>query len=172
MKRLIMVNGTMGVGKTTTCLELQKLLPKNVFLDGDWCWSMNPFIVTEETKRMVAENIVYQLNNFIKCSEFENIIFCWVMHQQVILHSIIERLNISDCELHIFSLICSESALKARLEMDIAHGKRSEDILERSLSRMKNYDAIDSIKVDVSNISPFDAAVRIKEMMEVSGYAI
>ncbi|MEG1477069.1 MAG: AAA family ATPase, partial [Oscillospiraceae bacterium] len=42
MKTLIMISGTMGVGKTTTCRELQKILPRNVFLDGDWCWSMQP----------------------------------------------------------------------------------------------------------------------------------
>ncbi|MEG2013782.1 MAG: nucleotide kinase [Anaerovoracaceae bacterium] len=41
MKTLIMISGTMGVGKTTTCRALQKILPRNVFLDGDWCWVMH-----------------------------------------------------------------------------------------------------------------------------------
>lgn len=81
MKKLIIINGTMGVGKTTTSLELQKILPQNVFLDGDWCWSMEPFVVNDETKTMVMNNITYLLNNFIRCSEYENIIFCWVMHE-------------------------------------------------------------------------------------------
>jgi len=35
MKNLIIVGGTMGVGKTAACRELQKTLPRNVFLDGD-----------------------------------------------------------------------------------------------------------------------------------------
>lgn len=43
MKRLILIGGTMGVGKTAVCRELQKLLPGNVFLDGDWCWDAVPF---------------------------------------------------------------------------------------------------------------------------------
>lgn len=167
MKKLIIINGTMGVGKTTTCLELQKLLPKNVFLDGDWCWSMNPFIVTEETKIMVVENIVYQLNNFIKCSQYENIIFCWVMHQQGIINSIIERLNINNCDLHIFSLICSEKALIARIQKDIVNEKRTKDILERSISRIKSYENISSIKVDVSSIPAVDAANKIKDIIGV-----
>lgn len=47
-----MINGTMGVGKTATSRELQKMLNNCVFLDGDWCWDMQPFIVNEETKRM------------------------------------------------------------------------------------------------------------------------
>ena len=35
MKTLYLVGGTMGVGKTTTCKALQRLLPNSVFLDGD-----------------------------------------------------------------------------------------------------------------------------------------
>ena len=42
VKRLIFVNGTMGAGKTATCRELKKLLPPCAFLDGDWCWDMEP----------------------------------------------------------------------------------------------------------------------------------
>ena len=61
MKNLIIVGGTMGVGKTATCRELQKILPRNVFLDGDWCWDMHPFVVTEETKAMVNGNIAHLL---------------------------------------------------------------------------------------------------------------
>ena len=38
MKTLYLIGGTMGVGKTTVCQLLKKKLPKNVFLDGDWCW--------------------------------------------------------------------------------------------------------------------------------------
>ena len=80
MKKVVFINGTMGVGKTATCGELRKLLPHNVFLDGDWCWEMRPFVVTEETRVMVRGNIVHLLNSFLACSEFEYVIFCWVMH--------------------------------------------------------------------------------------------
>ena len=75
MKRFIMIGGTMGVGKTTTSQLLKKKLNHSVMLDGDWCWDMHPFIVNEETKAMVINNIVYQLQSFIDCSVIENIIF-------------------------------------------------------------------------------------------------
>ena len=38
MKRLYMIGGPMGVGKTAACRQLQQLLDRSVFLDGDWCW--------------------------------------------------------------------------------------------------------------------------------------
>ncbi|MBO5197063.1 MAG: hypothetical protein J6B85_00870 [Lachnospiraceae bacterium] len=41
MKDLILVNGTMGAGKTITCQHLKKLLSNAVFLDGDWCRDMH-----------------------------------------------------------------------------------------------------------------------------------
>ena len=81
MKTLYMIGGTMGVGKTTVCQQLKQDLPNSVFLDGDWCWDASPFQVTDETKAMVTNNICYVLNNFLKCSAYENIIFCWVMHE-------------------------------------------------------------------------------------------
>ena len=46
MKRLVIVGGTMGVGKTTTCKALKRRLAPCAFLDGDWCWDMELFRVT------------------------------------------------------------------------------------------------------------------------------
>ena len=85
MKKLYLIGGTMGVGKTTTCQVLKRKLDKSVFIDGDWCWDMHPFMVNEETKKLVLENICMLLNNDLKCSVFEHIIFCWVMHEQSII---------------------------------------------------------------------------------------
>lgn len=77
MKTLYIIGGTMGVGKTTTCQHLKKILPDSVFLDGDWCWDSHPFQVTEETRHMVMDNICYLLNNFLRVSAYRNVIFCW-----------------------------------------------------------------------------------------------
>ncbi|MBQ6819950.1 MAG: AAA family ATPase [Clostridium sp.] len=165
MKKLIIINGTMGVGKTTTCLELQKLIPKNVFLDGDWCWNMNPFVVNHETKTMVISNIVFLIDNFIKCNEYENIIFCWVMHEQNIIDEILEKLELENCKEFIFSLVCTEEALKQRLETDINSGKRSKDILIRSLPHLSKYQKINSVKIDVSEITPTKSAQKISNFI-------
>ena len=76
MKNLIFINGTMGAGKTSVCTELLQMLPRAVFLDGDWCWSMHPFVVTDETKEMVVGNIAHRLGSCLRCSEYQNILFC------------------------------------------------------------------------------------------------
>ncbi|MFG1610977.1 AAA family ATPase [Actinoplanes sp. NPDC049265] len=163
MKRIIIVGGTMGVGKTATGRELQKIIPRNVFLDGDWCWDMRPFVVTDETIRMVEDNIAHLINNFLACAEFENVIFCWVLHEQKILDNLIARLNHDGWAIHCFSLISDARALAERLRHDIATGKREPDIIDRSVARLPLYGALDTAKIDVSAISPIDAAQRIKE---------
>ncbi|MEG2929513.1 MAG: AAA family ATPase [Oscillospiraceae bacterium] len=162
MKTLIMVSGTMGVGKTTTCRELQKILPRNVFLDGDWCWDMQPFVVNEETKTMVIQNICFQLNQFLKCSQYEYIIFCWVMQEQSIIDSILSSLDTNDCLIKSFSLIADEHSLVKRIKLDIESGIRLEDVIDRSVARINNYNVLDTEKIDVSNITPSQAAELIK----------
>ena len=150
MKTLYMIGGTMGIGKTTVCQQLKQDLPNSVFLDGDWCWDASPFQVTDETKAMVINNICYVLNNFLKCSAYENIIFCWVMHEQSIINSILEKLDTQNCEVKCVSLVANEKTLRERLEIDVERGIRSEDIIKRSIARIPMYQALHTIKIDTN----------------------
>ena len=150
MKTLYMIGGTMGIGKTTVCQQLKQDLPNSVFLDGDWCWDASPFQVTDETKAMVTNNICYVLNNFLKCSAYENIIFCWVMHEQSIINSILEKLDTQNCEVKCVSLVANEKTLRERLAMDVERGIRSKDIIERSIVRIPMYQALNTIKIDTN----------------------
>jgi len=158
MKNIFLIGGTMGVGKTATCKIIKNKLNNSVFLDGDWCWDMHPFQVTEETKQMVVDNICFLLNNFIKCSAYENIVFCWVMHDQTIIDNIVSRLDTANCKVHSISLVCSEQALQTRLRQDVDAGIRTEDVIRRSIERIPLYEKLNTYKVDVSKIIPEQVA--------------
>ncbi len=158
MKNLIFLGGTMGVGKTATARALQALLPDCVFLDGDWCWDMKPFTVTEETKAMVTDNIVHLLRNFLRCSAFQNVVFCWVMHEQAIADGLLSALAGEDFRFWNFSLTCTGEALAARLQKDVAAGIRKADITGRSLPRLPLYEQVASRKLDVSSRTAEEAA--------------
>ena len=147
-KTLYIIGGTMGVGKTTVCQQLKQDLPNSVFLDGDWCWDACPFQVTDETKAMVTNNICYLLNIFLQCSAYENIIFCWVLHEQSIIYSILEKLDTQDCETKCISLVADEKTLCERLAMDVERGIRSEDVIERCIATIPMYQALGTIKID------------------------
>ena len=164
MKHLYMIGGTMGVGKTTTCKILKDKLDNAVFLDGDWCWDSSPFQVTQETKAMVIDNICYLLNNFIRVSAYENIIFCWVMHEQSIIDLILSKLILEGTKVYNISLVANENALRARLGRDVANGIRKADVIERSVMRIHMYDKLDTVKIDVSNITAEEAAAMIQSL--------
>ncbi|MCI8512017.1 MAG: AAA family ATPase [Lachnospiraceae bacterium] len=163
MKNLYMIGGIMGVGKTTVCQILKQRLDSSVFLDGDWCWDMSPFRVTPETERMVLENIRFLLNSFLCCSAYENVIFCWVMHEQKIIEDILSGLELSACGVYRISLICTREALLERLQKDVVSGIRTEDSIDRSMERVSLYEGLDTIKIDTSMLSPSQTAARIVE---------
>ena len=140
----------MGVGKTTVGQALKIELEQCVFLDGDWCWDMHPFQVTPETKALVLDNICAVLNNYIQCPAFNNIIFCWVMHEQMIIDEILSKLDTTGCQIVKVSLVCTEDALRERIEKDIEKKLRKKDVMERSLAYLPLYDALDTVKIDVS----------------------
>ncbi len=142
MKNLIFLSGPMGVGKTAAGQALKRLLPDCAFLDGDWCWDMDPFVVTEETRRMVVSNAAYLLQSFLSCSVYQNVVFCWVMHEERIADDILSRLR-APMRLFEYSLICSPEA---------------RNVLERSLARLPNYARMRTVKIDVSARSAQDAA--------------
>ena len=162
MKNIIFINGTMGVGKTSVSKQLNKLLDNSVYLDGDWCWMADPFVVTEETKTMVTDNICHLLNNFISCSEYKNIIFCWVMDFESIYDSIATKLNTDNCKIWRFTICCNPDTLKKRVENDTLQEGRN---FERSVERLPRFDIMDTVKIYNDEMSPQQTAEYIKNII-------
>jgi len=151
MKKLYIIGGTMGVGKTTVCCKLKHNLRNSVFLDGDWCWDMNPFTVNDETTSMVVDNICHVLNNFLHCSAYDNVIFCWVMHRQEIIDTILCHLDTANCKIINVSLIADEKTICERLSADVENGQRTADVIARSLERLPLYSNLDTTKIDTTD---------------------
>lgn len=165
-KKLIIINGTMGIGKSTTCKELNKALNNSVWLDGDWCWMMDPFIVNDENKKMVIDNIVYILRNYLTNSAFQHVIFNWVIHTEEIFDMILKRIDDLEFRLFKITLICNEEALKNRIFIDIENNLREENSIERSLERLKSYKNMNTIKVDTSSINISQTVKKIIEIVQ------
>ena len=164
-KQLILVGGAMGVGKSAVCRELLRQLTPGVWLDGDWCWNMNPFLATGENKAMVLRNISYLLNSFLENSGYEYLIFCWVMHHEQICRDILERLN-GEYELFRFTLTCPENVLRERLQKDVEAGLRLPDVIERSVERLACYGGMNTVKIETGELSAAQAAEQIAEIVK------
>jgi broad-specificity NMP kinase len=152
-KKLIIINGTMGVGKTSVCKALNKRLEKSVWLDGDWCWQMHPFEANEENKKMVEDNIQHLLLNFIKNSNVKDIIFSWVIPTEKLLNTIIDWFSDQECRIHIMTLMASDQALISRIHKDVSLGIREEKMIEWSLEKQKGYHRMATLKIDTTHQS-------------------
>ncbi len=164
MKTLYLISGTMGVGKTAVSQVLKKNLKNAVYLDGDNCWDADPFQVTDETKAMVLDNICYLLNNFLRCSAYENVLFSWVMHEQNIIDRILNGLDTRNCTVKCISLMADPETIRRRLEGDILRGLRTEDVIQRSMERLARYPALQTVKIDTSGKSVQEVAEEIEQL--------
>ena len=158
MKHVYLIGGPMGIGKSTICNQLNQDLDHSVFLDGDWCWNMDPFIVNQDTKNMVLDNITHCLNNFIHTPGIENIIFCWVMHKQDIIDQIIQKLDTEGVDIHLISLICEKDELIKRMLID----RRDNQTIRKSLQYLELYKDLDTQKIDVTTLDVQKTIDKIK----------
>ncbi|MDC0828605.1 AAA family ATPase [Faecalitalea cylindroides] len=158
MKHVYLIGGPMGIGKSTICNQLNQDLDHSVFLDGDWCWNMDPFIVNQDTKNMVLNNITHCLNNFIHTPGIENIIFCWVMHKQDIIDKIIQKLDTEGVDIHLISLICEKEELIKRMLID----RRDNQTIRKSLQYLELYKDLDTQKIDVTTLDVQKTIDKIK----------
>ncbi|MBP1040731.1 hypothetical protein I6N95_06920 [Vagococcus sp. BWB3-3] len=126
---------------------------------------MSPFQVNDLTKQLVIDNISYLLNNFSSCPSFEYVICCWVMDSQDILDALEAKLKVTKEQLVTISLVCQEEQLIQRLQKDIEHHRRQPDSIPNSLARIANYKELNTIKVNVSDLTPLEAAKAIEQVV-------
>lgn len=160
MKTLIVLNGPMGVGKTTIGRELCRLLNPSIFLDGDWCWDLHPFSVTEATKALVIKNIRALLRQDLDCPEVDYVVFVWVLQQEETAFQLLNGLEEKARILRV-TLDASDQTLAGRVQRDIAAGLRTPDSLERSLSYQKFYPGQDTIHIRTDGRTPAGIAAEI-----------
>lgn len=153
MKKLIIINGTMGIGKTTISKLLCERLNKSAFLDGDWCFDLHPFVATTETLTMAINNIAYLIDNYLNCKECNYIVFSWFINNEKRYERILNAINDGDLMLYRITLTCNEESLKDRWNNDKVTEWRTEQWLMESVKSIKCFEQMEAIKIDTSNLS-------------------
>lgn len=160
MKTLIVLNGPMGVGKTTVGKELCRQLTPSIFLDGDWCWDLHPFSVTEATKALVLRNIQALLRQDLDCPEVEYVVFVWVLQLEETASALLDGLEEKARILRV-TLEAGDDTLTRRVQKDIAAGLRTPDSLERSLAYQRFYPGQGTLHLSTDGRSPAELADEI-----------
>lgn len=153
IKRLYLIGGPMGVGKTTVGHSLASKLENAIYLEGDLGWKDIPFIVNEGNKKRVLNNIVEMVISAFE-NDYQNVILGWVMDFQITIDEIVSRIKIQGLRIYPISLIANPETISARLENDIKIGARKDDgVVERSLKRIPRYESLKTIKIDTTSLS-------------------
>lgn len=109
---------------------------------------------------MVLENIAFLLNRFLRCTAYDHVIFCWVLHRREIWADLFRRLT-EPYTLRAVALVCTSETLRTRLEGDIRAGVREPDVVNRSLVYLPLYSTLDVRRLDVTELTPRETAARI-----------
>ena len=158
--KLIFITGAPGVGKTTVSRILFRRLLNSAWLDGDDVWRMNPFRANDTTIPMVESNIQFVLRNYVS-SGFSYVILSWVLHRQPIIDSMLKGLKGLEYDLFVFTLVCDEASLAARLKSDPLR----ETITELALKRLRQSKELETKKIDTTSREPEDIAHEILEFV-------
>lgn len=114
MKKLILLSGSPCVGKTTVGQYLFEQYNNSAYLDGDWCWCVNPFSVEDKRLRNGDKSMSFVLSNYLN-SEFDYVFFTSVvLTDSEIRKNILKEIAAEDYEILGFTLTCSEETLVKR----------------------------------------------------------
>ena len=171
MTRLLIIVGPNGVGKSTTAMKLKEQHPRSAFVDSDWCRVMNPFTLTDTTKKTVIENIYCLLRNYLLCEEISTVIFTYSWHggRKELYDKVIRKLKNDKIDFQeiIIILKCSESENRRRALGD----NRDEERIERGLKNTFSfYDEFKFPSIDTTSMTILEVAERVWKMVDSNLY--
>ena len=119
-KKLILLSGSPCVGKSAVGQYLFNKYQNSAYLDGDWCWCVNPFSVKDPRLRNGDKSMSFILSNYLS-SGFDYVFFTSVvLTDSKIRENILKDIIATDYKVISFTLTCSEETLVKR------HDKRGD----------------------------------------------
>jgi len=153
MKKYIIINGTMGAGKTTIGRRIAELLGRAAFIDGDFVIEMHPHIDEKETKPMQRDNLLHISKNYNNFEECDVVVLSWIMGE-VGTNMIISEISKLNFQIYHFILTCSTEVLTKRWHSDNAADWRTDENLNLSIEILSEFNKrMDCIFIDTSDLS-------------------
>ena len=148
---VIIINGPMGVGKTTVGKYIAERFPGTAFIDGDWCMDIHPFVGNRETRAMAVDNILHMIGNYQRCSVCDRVVLVWLMDDPWVIQRIAEGLSALRAEVKSATLVCDAESLIRRWKNDRNCEWRTDDWLRISLKSLPGFAAMDQV-IDTSDL--------------------
>ena len=142
--KVIILNGPMGVGKTTVGKYIAETQPGTAFIDGDWCLDLHPFVGNREMKTIAIDNILHMIGNYSKCLLCKQIVLVWLMDDAWVLEEIRNGIAALGLELVERTLICSQEQLIRQWKADTNCEWRTDEWLTVSIKSLNHFQLMDN----------------------------
>lgn len=168
---MIIINGSLGVGKSSVSKELHWKFDKSVYLDGDHIGDVHPFEIYDDARIDHLYRTLALLVGFHQGNGYHNFVINYVFESPESLGDLLDLLRPLDASIHVYWLTCDEQEQEKRIRA------RSREQLDWELSRFVELQQIQAraaqtgfigIQVDTSHMSTTEVAERIWQKIWIS----
>ena len=161
---IIIINGSVGVGKSSVSAELHWKFDKSVYLDGDSIGEVHPFEIYDEARIDHLYQTLALLVGFHQTHGYQNFVINYVFESPDSLNDLLDRLRPLDPDLHTYWLTCDPIEQANRIR------SRQRDQLDWELQRFTELSQIQAqaarqgfigIKVDTTALNTAQVAEKI-----------
>ena len=161
---IIIINGSLGVGKSSVAEALHQKFDRSVYLDGDHIGYVHPFEIYDDERIDHLYQTLALLVNFHQKNDYDNFVINYVFESANSLQALRNLLEPLDTSIQIYWLTCNEAEQAERIK-----SRKREDHdweLQRfvELKRIQTDAAREGfigIQVDTSGLSPKAVAEEI-----------
>jgi predicted kinase len=112
---IVIINGSVGVGKSLVSWELQSKFDKSIMLDGDYIGAVHPFEIYDEKRTQYLYDTLQHLVNFHLSHGYEHFVINYVFESAKSLENLIKRFDHTGLEIHCFWLTASLDEQRKRI---------------------------------------------------------
>ena len=171
---IIIINGSLGVGKSSVAEELYLKFDKSVNLEADCIGNVHPFEIYDAARIDHLYRTLELLVGFHQKNGYSNFVINYVFESPDSLQDLLERLRPLDPAIHTYWLTCDEQEQSRRIRA------RPSSTLEWELDRFVELQRIQAraarigfvgIELDTSGLTPAEVAEKIWRDIFRSGAA-
>lgn len=161
---IIIINGSLGVGKSSVAEQLHWKFDKSVHLDGDFIGDVHPFEIYDDARINHLYRTLELLIGFHQKNGYHNFVINYVFESPESLQELLNLLQPLDSSIHTYWLICSEEEQANRIR------ERRRDEIEWELSRFVELQRIQAKaalqgfigkEVDTTSLTPAEVGEEI-----------
>ena len=113
---IILINGSLGVGKSSVSEELHHKFDKSVYLDGDYIGYVHPFEIYDPARIDHLYRTLELLVRFHQQNGYPNLVINYVFESAESLQDLVDRLTPLDAAVHTYWLTCDQTEQARRIQ--------------------------------------------------------